>query len=309
MPGTFAHFVLVHEAAASLSKTYRQVKIAVNKYARFALLGANSPDFPLLDFPVMLFSKKWENLLHGPTAGQIIEPAISLIRHLKKDQRQICLAWFCGYLSHMVADATIHPVVNLRVGPYLGHEVEHQTCEVHQDAHIFSRLKIGLIQQAEYMQSIVETCSDPKNCLALNKDIFSFWSSMTQQAYPGEELPNFHRWYDTYTGVVDNLAEEGFQPGSRWPSLLRPIAGILGKAHLLHIDPNKKEDSFINGLLTPHKKRLSYDAIFDMAVANTIAAWQAVNIALDSEGSLNHPLTGKWDLNTGMVDKTNFLYW
>lgn len=309
MPGTFAHFVLVHEAAASLRATYRQVKIAVNKYARFALLGANSPDFPLLDFPVMLFSKKWENLLHGFTAGQVIDPAISLLRSLSDEQRQICLAWFCGYLSHMVADATIHPIVNLRVGPYVGNEVAHQKCEVHQDAHIFSRLKIGVIKKAEYMQNIVETCSAPKNRFALHKTVFDFWESMTQRAFPGEELPNFHRWYDAYTGIVDNLAEEDVKYGSNWPSLLRPIAGVIGKAHLLHIDPNVKDDSFINDLLTPYETKLSYDAIFDKAIANTISAWQAVDTALSSGVSLQHPLSAQWDLNTGMVDQTNFLYW
>lgn len=309
MPGTFAHFVLVHEAAAALSKSCRQVKIAVNKFARFALLGANSPDFPLLDFPVMLFSKKWESLLHGSTAGNVIKPAISLLRSLADDQRQICLAWFCGYLSHMVADATIHPVVNIRVGPYIGHEVDHQKCEVHQDAHIFSRLKIGLIKKAEYMQNVVETCSSPKNRLALHETIYDFWESMTQLAFPGEELPNFHRWYDTYTGIVDNLAEEDKQVGSKWPSLLRPLTDLLGKTHLLHIDPGKIDPSFVDNLLTPHKKKLSYDAIFNMAIANTVTAWQAVNIALSSDNPPACPLSELWDLDTGMVDKANFLYW
>lgn len=309
MPGTFAHFVLVHEAAAALSKAFRQVKIAVNRFGPFTLLGANSPDFPLLDFPVMLFSKKWEDLLHGPTAGAVIEPAISLLRSLSGDQRQICLAWFCGYLSHMVADTTIHPVVNLRVGPYDGNEEPHQTCEIHQDAHIFSRLNIGLIKKAEYMQNVVETCSSPTNRLALRKEIHNFWESMTQSAFPAESLPNFHRWFDAYTGIVDNLAEEDSQEGFLWPSFLRPVAKVLGKAHLLHINPEKIDPSFINDLLAPHEQKFSYDAIFAKAVQNTVTAWQAVDGALSAGGPLPLPLSAQWNLNTGMIDKSTFLYW
>lgn len=309
MPGTFAHFVVVHEAVVAISKAYRQVAIAVKKFNPFTLLGANSPDFPLLDFPVMLFSKKWENLLHASTAGAIIDPAISLLRTMSGDQRQICLAWFCGYLSHMVADATIHPVVNLRVGPYDGNETAHQTCEIHQDAHVFSRLGIGLIKKAEYMQNVVETCSSLTNRLALRREVHEFWDAVTQSAFPGEPVPNFHRWFDAYTGIVDNLAEEDRQKGSCWPSLLRPVAQVLGKAHLLHIDPEQIDSSFIDALPAPYGQKLSYDVIFDRAVRNTVAVWQIVDTSLSTGGPLPHPLSALWNLNTGMINETEFLYW
>lgn len=303
MPSTFAHFVLVHEAATALTGR-GQCKIAIKKFFPFALLGANSPDFPLLDFPIMFLNKRWEELLHGPTAKSVIVPAIELLNSLTGDNRQRCLAWFCGYLSHMVGDATIHPVVNLRVGPYYeGNEVDHQTCEVHQDAHVFPRLEIGLIKKAEYIQNVVEVCSSPRNRLALHHEIFDFWESLTQRAFPNEELPNFHRWFDSYTGIVDNLAEE-----SDWP-VIRSGAAFFGKAHLLHIDPAEKDLSFIEALPTPREKTISYDELFDMAIANTVEAWTALEKALTGNTALQHPLSAQWDLNTGMIDKDKYLYW
>jgi len=76
MPGTFAHFVLALDAATAL-RGKSQVRVAVNRYSPFTLLGANSPDFPLV-----VLSKTWEDLLHGPSAGAIIEPAITLLRSM-----------------------------------------------------------------------------------------------------------------------------------------------------------------------------------------------------------------------------------
>lgn len=309
MPDTFAHFVLVHFASAKL-RGHKQVKIAVNKFNRFALLGANSPDFPMLDFPQVFFDNKWENLLHGPTAGAIIEPAIQLLRSITEEQRQRCLAWFCGYLSHMVFDATIHPVVNLRVGPYdEGNQVAHQTCEVHQDAYIFPRLNIGSIKEAEFT-NIIETCSSPHNNLALHEEINDFWESITRQAFPQEDLPNFHRWFYRYTGIVDNLAEEADQKILDWDwTSLHSWAQRAGKAHLLHVNPKDLDRSFIDDLPTPNDGTLSYDEIFDKAVENTVAAWAAVDIAISNTTPLPYPLSAIWNLNTGITAGKNFLYW
>ena len=297
MPGTFAHFVLVHEAAAALTG-HPEIKIAIKKFSPFALLGANSPDFPLL-----VLSKTWEDLLHGPTAGAVIEPAISLLRSLTGIQRQRCLAWFCGYLSHMVADTTVHPAVNLRVGPYQGNETAHQTCEVHQDAHVFSRLNIGGIKKSEYVQGMLDNCVSPRNKLALHEEIHDFWESMTQNAFPSEAVPNFHLWFDAYTSIVDNIAEEG-----DW-CLIRGLTTMVGKSHLLHVNPGNADRSFIDGLANPHGKSISYDAIFDKTVENTIAAWAAVDTALVSPCPLPHPLSALWNLNTGEIAKDQFLYW
>lgn len=298
MPATFAHFTLFYEALAGLTG-HDQLRIALKKYSQFGLLGTNSPDFP-----IVVCNKLWEDLLHGPTAGNVIPPAISLLRSLSGPKLQKCLAWFCGYLSHMVGDTTIHPMVNLRVGPYVGNEIAHQTCEVHQDAYIFTRLNLDEITKCEFIKTVIGSTCASHNRLALDSDILSFWESLTSLVFPNEEMPNFHWWYDGYTEVVDNLAEEGI-----WRHV-RSGANKLGKAHLLQIAPDQVDkEAYISSLPLPFNQRASYDQIFSKAITNTVAIWCAFDDVVFSGAQLASPLVGPWNLNTGKINNSEFLFW
>lgn len=298
MPATFTHFTLFYEALSNL-KEHTQLQIALKKYSQFGLLGTNSPDFP-----IVVCDKLWETLLHGSTAGNVIIPAISLLRPLSGIKRQKCLAWFCGYLSHMAADTTVHPMVNLLVGPYLGNEIQHQTCEVHQDAYIFSRLNLDGITKCEFIKPVISSTCALDNRLALDYDILEFWESLTSLAFPEQKIPNFHWWFDSYTEIVDKLAEEGVHRH------VRSLAQMAGQSHLLQLNSDQIDlPAYISSLPIPHEQTASYDQVFDKAVANTVTTWIALDSALSSSDSLELPLSALWDLNTGKIDDLNFLFW
>jgi hypothetical protein len=53
-------------------------------------------------------------------------------------------AFVCGYLTHMAADHTIHPLVNVIAGPYYKRgdaRERHRNCEVYQDVYIYGEFK------------------------------------------------------------------------------------------------------------------------------------------------------------------------
>ncbi|NCO46894.1 MAG: zinc dependent phospholipase C family protein, partial [Vibrio sp.] len=279
-------------------RTNKELRIALGKYSTLGLLGSNSPDFPLL-----VGSKLWEEYLHGPTSAHVIRSALRVLPTLEIEPRRQCLAWFCGYLSHMVGDATIHPSVNLRVGSYNGHEEPHQECEVHMDVYIFPRLGVESATKCDFTRSIIaETCAEG-NRLALNPMIKSFWSSIIQDSFPNEGLPVIDNWFSFYTEIVDKLAEEG-----DW-FLIRLGAWVAGKSHLIQINPGEFERSYIENLPVPGGRNQSFDALFDKAVENTVATWLAFDAALRNPDSLSVPLSLDWNLNTGEIHAPNYLFW
>lgn len=300
MPGPFAHFTLFQKARETFceQELFPNIQQALGDFSDFGLLGSNSPDFPILAMEPV-----WEEYLHAQTAAAYIAPAISIIPTLPKKARQKCTAWFCGYLSHMVGDATIHPVVNLRVGPYLGHEEKHQTCEVHQDAHVYTRLGLVELTRCNYTRAIIEACCSNESRTCLNDELLGFWKSLSNSAFPNEDAPDFNKWFAAYTGVVDKFAEEN----DWWH--IRTLAKVGRKKHLLQIAPDKIDQSFILALPTPTGTPISYDDLFDMAIENTVSAWHSFAAALESPDSLSFPLSAQWNLNTGEIVEPKYLYW
>jgi len=75
----------------------------------------------------------------------------------KQTADKIKLIWLFGYVSHLVADATIHPVVQAIVGPYDQNEqtkTEHRICEMTQDALIYNERKNTDIRYAEFSSAL-----------------------------------------------------------------------------------------------------------------------------------------------------------
>lgn len=300
MPGPFAHFTLFHQTKERFmaQSLHPEVQQALGNYYEFGLLGSNSPDFP-----VVTGDRLWEEYLHGPTAAAYILPALVLLRSLSPLERAKFLAWFLGYLSHMTGDATIHPIVNLRVGPYMGHESEHQICEIHQDAHVYPRLGLVSVTKCNFTRSVIEACCDGNDRLSLDPSLSDFWCNLSLAAFPKEKAPDFSNWFSLYTGVVDKLAEE-----SDWLHI-RVGARLFRKKHLLQITPLQIDQSYIQGLPAPFSRTVSYDDLFNAAIENTLRIWLSFASALENPESISVPLSAAWNLNTGEIIDPKYLFW
>jgi len=109
-------------------------------------------------------SKKWADAMHYTHTCQAIYVGAELVRRLPQGTaKEKCLAWLMGYTAHVVGDMCIHPVVELKVGSYVGHEDSHRRCEMHQDAHIFRRLGTGMPQVAGHIKATILRCGTPKD--------------------------------------------------------------------------------------------------------------------------------------------------
>lgn len=93
---------------------------------------------------------------------------------------------------------TIHPVLELRVGPYQDNKGEHRRCEMHQDAFIFPRvMNVGDVGLTDHLASGIAACHAADAEDQMDPTIEQLWLSMLEAAYfdsvSGHPLPESHR--------------------------------------------------------------------------------------------------------------------
>jgi hypothetical protein len=305
MPGAFSHLTLVaiakEPAALETSGLSEQAIIALLDFAKYSELGAVSPDYPYLavTHPAQ---KAWADALHYTRTREVISAAIARVRTLRGDSARKCLAWLLGYAAHVTTDMTIHPVVEKKVGPYHGHELEHRICEMHQDAYIFQRLDVGGIEMAEYLDHGIGACSSPSGDDRLDEDVATLWKQVLGEVYSGTAAPppDPDAWHRGFRRGVDKFAESG--------KYLFPLARHVAQGYgLVYPLQGEVDRQYIDDLAIPGGGRMSYDAIFDRAVANVRAQWALISAEV-AGGPRYAVAGGTWNLDTGR-DGDRYVFW
>jgi hypothetical protein len=179
-------------------------------YFQFCELGVVSPDYPYLAIGDNS-AEKWADLMHYKNTTLIIKFGIEEIRKLQGEEQRKAFAWLLGYASHVATDVTIHPVVELKVGPYAQNKTDHRICEMHQDAHIFQRLNLGGVGLSNHLSSGIGACSN-ENGKGLDQTICKLWSGLLNQAYPEDyqlNFPDMDKWHDRFEPIVECISEAG----------------------------------------------------------------------------------------------------
>ena len=319
MAGPFAHMILADtlcqgpDLLDSIKTLTGNMKFGLMSFSKFVELGAVSPDLPYLK-RVGGNATPWGNVMHYWKTGDFIRSAVPYIYDLDWRQSDTlqCIAWLFGYTAHVVTDCTIHPVVNLRVGRYEGHELEHRLCEMHQDAHIFHKITGQAIEKAEYVKSCgIAECKDGTSRKRLNKAVQELWTdclkSIAVEPVKMENKPAPKHpaapdgWFLQYVLMIDDFAEEG----GRFPWLFRRLGKKKG---FFYPTLNEIDESFIAQLKTPFKTRISYDQLFEQAQRNVQDAWSSLGVALD-KGKPDLFTLPNMDLETGLTEKGEPIFW
>ncbi len=277
MPGAYAHITAVNVAKERLEDQpgFPSAGIpVVLDWFKFCELGAVSPDYPYLDLADGAHAAAWADRMHWRHAKARIETGIGALAKMPpSDARDKALAWLLGFTSHVVMDATVHPVVNLKVGePYEEHKKAHRVCEMNQDTYIFqTRMNLD-IHYSSHLKNGICKCSAPDDEDKLDPDVFFLWREMFQGADPDLYItnnPDMHAWHDCFEEIVDGIAD------SRLVALARHVMpktmGGLVYPLFEDIDPQH-----IVNLSVPGGGVMRYDAVFDRGVANVRRAWAAV---------------------------------
>ncbi len=299
MPGPFTHIVLASHALYQALPP-AMADILENRDVHL-LVGANFPDMPYL-----ASADEWGNEMHYAHANRVITKGVQLIRDLAGEARKRSIAWFCGHLSHMAADATIHPVVNAMAGKYTdGPEcvVKHQVIETNWDAYSFHEyLKVGSTIESEYISGLKKRFHDLEQQAGLEYDISRFCSDLVQGAYPELGSADPKHWISRSMDVIDWIGEEGNR------DVVAYIARLAGRGQLLQIPYEKVNRAFIDRLVTPNYGIVTFNELANQTLANIAMTWVAFWNMLATGEDPTYPLASHWDLDSGMISASEFLF-
>ena len=315
MPGTFAHITLANalcvESLDAIPGLSRETREALGLYENYCELGSIGPDYPSLTV-LDPGAARWANVMHYYKTADLVRDGVSyFISHPPADpeDKQRCVAWLFGYVSHVVADLTVHPVIAMKVGCYEGHQTQHRKCELHQDVYIFDRILHLDVGSAEYLRSGIMTCAENS---VLNRAVTALWLGVLN-AIPRNDIdmklgvlsptkdPDPNQWHRWFTGVLDKVAKEGGR--------LPPLARGLGENDFALVYPRLSEidPTYIDRLTTPSGEATSYDVVFERARTNVMRYWGELGAAIQSGNPSLFKLSNG-DLDTGVAESEP-LFW
>lgn len=312
MAGAFTHIMVCLKAKSDQAGTRLDDELwrLLNKHSQFLYLGAVSPDLPYLSFKTG--ETNWADVMHyESTNGLAISGHAELKKlwPLKDELNEIKLVWLFGYISHLVIDATIHPIVQAIVGPYSNpsNRKPHRICEMTQDSIIFQEVQKGDIHNSAFIDILMSCKKSPHF-----NDLMAFWAEQLKSNYREKnETPSPSLWFSTYEKAVDVAdGDSSLVVLSRHIQKIEPYI-YETKETLIKKYPDRYKNYFSQVKLPCEKTGAFIPDGFERAVANVLSAWSQLYAGFTSEIAVAN-IIKNWDLDTGVdqdsPDKTVTYY-
>jgi hypothetical protein len=319
MPATFAHCLLAREAMTRLGK-YEIFPGVLKQNNHFVVMGATGPDYPyltdVLKNQALHIGHNWANRMHYENTDACIREGVRVLSLMDKkgDPFKYRLAWFAGYVSHVVADSYIHPVVNSTVhGTYIFTHTEHGRCELVQDIYIFNKKTGTDICKAAVRDNstfgylnILDDCSDPENLDKMHPDISQFWADLLKVAHPNAyeffDSIDPDTWHKNYKARVNFAANN--------QSIFRHVLDLAKAPRYVPLANILKEErtKYVDEVALPVGPKISYDDLFSMTVDKIIIIWKELFRSIQNGDKPSTTIVKDWNLDTG-VDESKIDLW
>jgi hypothetical protein len=207
MAGGYTHLTLVRSSIREGRDTIPALQEVLDNWGRFAYLGGVSPDYPYLGLDA-----DWADLMHKGKTDRMIKHAMPLLHRARIDHpdaqewRQQ-FAWLLGFVSHVIADVTIHPIVNIRVGKYELNKDDHRRCEMNQDVWIYKEITGLDLHVSDNMKGEIRSCG---TAIDLNDGVEDLWKDCLEMTFAPRHLQDHQidKWHAFFIKLID-LAEIG----------------------------------------------------------------------------------------------------
>lgn len=320
MAGTFTHWMIVEEVLYRFNKLPAKHKYfpMIKGNNHFVTLGAVGPDYPYLnEIAKGLFKHhSWADRMHYEKTGEFVKVGIDNLLDLSGADFEVCLSWLCGYVTHLIADATIHPIVNAIVGPYGFNATEHRHCEMIQDSFIFhyitkTELKYSAPDDDGFV-GLINMCSDPKNEKHMSPVVKDYWIKTLKITHPGGSN-NFDSidpddWHKSFISRINTAADP-------MPFFRHLGVKNIGEEESLAYKKTKDITSeeykkFIGEIKLPSGGTGNFkNDAFDKAVNNVLEVWEKLFLDIEKQDSASCLAYIKnWNLDTG-VDEDQIFFW
>jgi hypothetical protein len=310
MAGTFTHWMIVEDALDKCRKMGHKglnFNIILGKN-HFVNLGAAGPDYPYLTdlLSGMIKIHTLADRMHYENTGEFLKVAATNLLKRKGEEFEICLSWLCGFISHVIADTIIHPMVNAIVGPYLFNSSEHLHCEMIQDSYIFQEIKGTELRYSEYVD-LLKQCSDPKGDDGIHPALRSFWVEILEANHPGGEDKFDHiqpdDWHENFLSKIGGAEDPG--------PVFRHVREEKNLAYKRVSDITTYERRrFIENVRLPNGETGRFrEDVFDKAVSKVIEIWGQLLVAIERQDiNIFTSTVRNWNLDTG-VDEDRIYFW
>ncbi len=295
---TIAQFAMEEAMHHHAGLLHDDARLALGYFKKFCIVGSLAPDYPYLDI-VSSESVDWADNVHKGHSMDVLRAAVTHIRAMADNNaRRKCIAWLFGFASHMATDGTVHPVVNLKVGPYEQNKTEHRRCEMSQDVYCHSRLNLGAIDFNRQVSANVAGTSDPVDTKRFDPEVALSWQHALLAAFPDKPTPDIHAWHRNMRRMM-KVAESG----DHLFAFARHVAANQGLVY-----PATPELQYIEGLTVPGGGQMHYDKLFNKAKDNVLELWSWIALALQNQDSQLISMKN-WSLDTGIDEAGRMIYW
>lgn len=293
MSGAYTHLTIANEARQharhiGLRKT---TLAALGLHLKYVELGAVSPDYPYL--ATDRSQGAWADAMHLERTGSLFRAAVQAIHGAPIASQPRLTAWLFGWASHVATDMTIHPVIELKVGPYKGNERAHRICEMHQDAHVFPRMNVGAAGLSQHLKSGLANCNDAHDDDAMDPVIEQVWREALLKTYPelaAHDAPKPSAWHRGFRRVLAAVS------GSNH---LFPFARHVGISLGLNYPRFEEIDpQYTRALQTP-EGLMDLDPLVERARGHVLEVWRGLDEALVHGRSDALDALEDWNLDTG----------
>ncbi len=305
MSGAYTHIAVANKARelADHAKLRDATKYALSRHLPYVELGAVSPDYPYLCLRPN--QSKWADEMHYTSTAAFLRNAVREVGALSGARQQKLLAWLFGFASHMATDMTIHPVVELKVGPYGANKAGHRNCEMHQDAYLFPKvMSLGETAYSQHMKTGIGACRDRTEPVKLDPEVGSLWKSVLHVTHPN--LAALHpaepdAWHEGFTSILSTMATA---------TRLVPFARhVVRGAGLMYPMEKEVDMQYVKALQTPLGVQ-DFDEIFDRACQGVLQMWMALDEELAQPGTSDFDRIEDWNLDSGKGLKSKkLIFW
>lgn len=297
MAGTYAHFMVTEKARDELAKDLSiQKRYVLDLNSHIVLAGAVAPDYPYLSL-TSSDAKKWADCMHYTNTNDMVCAGFDILRKSNSDE---ALAWYLGYVSHVVVDVVVHPIVNLIVGPYEENKTAHRLCEMTQDSFIFKEVKNLEVTKSEYID-LLRNCSQTGNASHFHPGAKRVWHGMFKAAHKDlfvKSPPDIDSWHWSYISMLDKADER--------IAFSRHITDAAGSSAILYRHtndiPESDREKYIADLPVPNSKlRQTYNMVFKKATTKVVEAWRGIFEDLADNTGWTQNWFKNWNLDTGKI--------
>ncbi len=275
----------------------------MNKNKPFLLLGAVSPDLPYASLQGI-----WADRMHYDKTNEV--PLICAVNvgcgvHGGKASLDSQAAWIAGYVSHCVADATIHPIVQRIVGPYHADPETHRLCEMTQDSLLYSELRGASLRDAQFTDQL-RKCK-PKEVV---HGILDNWVNALHIVHGDRKpWPDTDLWFAIYTKLLDAATDGDLL--LKLSRAIRPMEGYMYFAadRIRNLRSKEAQEYYEEVKLPTQPESAGKFRIegFERAINNLLPIWSDLWEAIDTAKQFGRELDKyalkqslkNWDLDTG----------